>query len=214
MKPIVFRICLFIIFVAITGCGDVKQNTEPIETPSNIEKTQHNVDINGGDSGDMDNFSESGTVDFRLLGSYTIDITALSKDLGMVSMPLTYFNQFRSVENMRHYLDDMNQDLPAFDFDEKEFLDRFVAITVGRELIEIKYEFIGEPWTPKTMTRAEITLSEQFSANVMRVYAMDQIPIFPADLSGEYNRLYVVQGDERVYKGSDLFELNGLFPPT
>jgi hypothetical protein len=113
---------------------------------------------------------------------------------------------------LRSFFDDINFELPDFRFDPMDYSDKYYAVTIGRELIEIQYEFLGEPWTPRTMTRSKITLSEDFFPQVLRLYVMERIPIFPPDFSG-YNLFYIMDGSNKIFHGSCLFQLNGIFEP-
>jgi hypothetical protein len=160
-------------------------------------------------------FEESGYINFQLIGSYKVDSSGIRNflrvsDIAMESF--TWFEQFPSVENMHAFSNRINFGLPNFEFNVDDFADKYFVITIGRELVEIQYKFLGEPpWTPLTLVQSAITLSEQYNADILYLYATDPISMFPSDLAGGYNAFFFIKGAERVYKGQCVFELNGLF---
>jgi len=156
---------------------------------------------------------ESGEIDLHLVGSAEINVEGILDWLGVtIDAPITFFYQFTNIVALQSFLNsEAAFDLSEMEFNPDEYVDRYFIITIGRELVDIKYTFVEEHWAPRTMTRSIITLSEEHDANILYIYVANQIPIFPADLAGIYNSFYIISGTERILKGRCLFELNGMF---
>lgn len=144
-------------------------------------------------------------INFQLCKSYTIDSGNILKwcalDLEEDS-PFTFFYQILDIENLQAGpAEGLNLEL--IDFNDNVYQNKYLVITVGRELIEMVYEYREGFSSPF----AEITLGEEYHDKTMYVYIMDKILLWPSDLTG-YNTFYIMNGTEKRCYGQDILELN------
>ena len=169
----------------------------------------------GVDKGEFDSmsiqdekFDESGVIDFQLLESYEVDTNGIREWLDVVEgNPFTFFFQYSTLKSFEDLsLEQFNLDLSEVDFNGGDYQDKFIAITIGRKLVEMQYEYLGEPYDLKFMTRADITFSEEYNNQVLYIYTIDKISL-DSPFTGE-NAFYVLNGTEKVYLGSNMHEIN------
>ena len=160
-------------------------------------------------------FERSGYINFQFIESHKVDASGVLDYLRINDIAIekfTWFEQFVSIEDMHNFSNRINFELPNFELNPNYFEDQYFVLTIGRELVEIQYEYLGEPpWTLLHLVQSEITLSEQYSPDILYLYATDPIRTFPSDLSGIYNAFFFIQGDERVYQGQCAYEINRVF---
>jgi len=117
---------VLVLFIILLGCS-YKQLTDS-ESP--IISSQN------------PNSQERGNLDFRLLSSNIVDTNGIREkfDIGEEA-PFTFFEQRQAFSD---YLDfafrEYNLDLSVLDFDYSNYQDKFIAVTIGRNLVEIQYE--------------------------------------------------------------------------
>lgn len=150
---------------------------------------------------------------YQLLGRYDFDDAGLRRHYGVrEGYPLTFFMQMRklemySAEYLEQFYPDCGFVLPDFGVDNNDYPDMYFAVTIGKEIIEMKYEYFGEPYPPNHIARGFITFAEVYHDNTLFFYVTDGIFLGPdADL-GEYY-FYTVKGEEKIFEGEYLGDVN------
>ena len=154
-------------------------------------------------------FEKSDKMNIQLIGSQMVNTNDIRSwlDRRMVEDILfTFFFQFPGVEILQGEKE-FNIDLSNFDFNPSDYQDKYFVITVGRELVEIRYKYPG-PSRGSFEPKAFIVFAEEYNANILYLYATDQIPIFRSDLGGRFNSFYIMHGEERIFYGHDIFQVN------
>jgi len=193
-KHIISGICCMAIIAFLLGCDYIY-----------IYDTQFNEGAFDNMSVQNEENPSSGKVDFQLLANTEVDTSHIRSLVGMTeNIYFTYFGQ-RGAEDLSSTLDRVySLNISTFIPNFADYQNRFFLITIGRELVEMKYE-----WLPYREPRFEMTFAEEYNANVLYLYAMDRIPMSDADMGGSHRfLLYIMQGTERVFMGHDLAALN------
>ena len=144
-------------------------------------------------------------ISFSLLERYDIDTSGMRNRLRIKQgKPFTCFVQITVFENLYEYFtNEYHTEIPEIEF---SYQDKYMLISFGRKVEEIAYEFLGEPYAPNTVAIADITFSEEYSGEVMFVYAMDKIYLF--DNLDDGNSYYIMNGTEKEFYGHSIFDLN------
>lgn len=150
-----------------------------------------------------------GNVNFRLLHSYIIDTERIEKYFALVEgTSLTYFSQVYDLESWKDFreFDHINFKDFDFDFTSEDYKDEYLAVTIGRELVDIQYEYCGEPYPPYRIAKADITLGEKYHDHTMFLYVMDKITLLDTVIGG--HKFYIMNGNKKVYMGEKVGDLN------
>ena len=152
---------------------------------------------------------DKGKIDFHMLNSYKVDTRGICKKLRIAEdSPFTCFLQITNFENLSEYFaKEFDFEIPEIDFN---YQDKYMAITFGRELKEMEYEFLGYPYKPNTIAKADITFSEEYDDKTMYVYVMDKIFLKDSLLDG--NSFYIMNGTEKELRGHNITDLNERTP--
>ena len=145
------------------------------------------------------------TLDLRLHGSYTIDTSGIREYVHVSeNVPFTYFLQLASgSSNRNNILKDHKIELPDELLADIASSDesRYVLLSIGRDLKEVKYKFMKRYWDGITSV-AMVTFCEEYQDGTVYVYFMEKNLYF----FGEY--YYMMNGDERVYLGNNIRLVN------
>ena len=154
--------------------------------------------------------AEDGIINLQLYESYTVNASGVREYFTLLEdVPLIGFFQIRNSEDLYELAETLDLELPdGFDFD--NYQDKYLAITFGRQLVEIQYE-CRENYYGRDSIFAEITFTEEHYDQTMYFYITDKISLWPADLGG-YNTFYVMNGSEKVYIGDVLMNFNKQSP--
>ena len=191
-KYIVLSVCVIVIFALLSGCNREQGNEREAENMS-IEDIR---------------FEKSGEVNFQLVGSYMVD-TSVIREYFMINegAPFTFFEQGRAFADYAQFaLREYELDLSEIEFNADDHQDKYIVVTIGREILEMQYESIGEGWT---IVRAEVTFAEEYNAGIVYVYVMDQIQFFSSVVGNSmYFSFYIMSGTERILEGECIDTLN------
>ena len=163
---------------------------------------------NNGVANMKNNVSDSGIVNCELVGNYIIDTTTICRTLNIKEgTPFTWFLSFPKVQTIKHAFKDWfsmdDVDIPDIEYDDEE---HYLVVSFGREIKELHYHYLWGPYKPKTVAQAEVTFFEEYKEQTMYVYLTDEI-FLTGGLLGD-NIFYIMQGDERVYWGREIKDLN------
>jgi len=176
-----------ILILSISLCSCTNQKME--EAEENMTATD-NIGI-----------EESSLINFHLYKSYAVDTSGFRKYFKVVEgTPLTLFFQVYTLDIWKEHSDfcEENFEFPEFDFEFDDYPDHYLAVSFGREVIEIKQ--IGE--TDYGDVETAITFAEEYHGDVMFLYIMDKIPL----RLGMGSEFYLMNGSEKVFKGySDIY---------
>ena len=154
---------------------------------------------NGGETLNDDN-----SICFQLFKSYEVDTSGLRKRFKVVEgTPFVYFSQmygYNSWEGILNSLNNIRIEYNDFDFNFDDFPDNYFIVTFGRELIDIQR--VGEIHYGQTFV--SVTFDEEYHGDTMFIYLMDKI-LFHVGSAHEY---YIMNGEEKVFLGHGLSDLN------
>jgi len=153
----------------------------------------------------MYNIAEGEIINLQLYGIFEVDTIGLRKEVGVVEgVPFTYFFQPHTLNSWKSHSNygERHFDFSELDFDETDFQDRFLAISFGREIAEIRRAgsfYFG-------LLNVAVTFAEEYEGDVMFLYTMDKVEL--PFCGAEYIEFYVMDGDERVFIGKSVISLN------
>ena len=154
------------------------------------------------------NDDELSNINFELYGSYKIDTSGIIKWCALdleEDTQFTFFFQVKDFENLQgETAEAFGFELSDHNFYSDDYQNNYIALTVGRELKKLQYEYREG----HNQAFAEITFAEEYHDKIMYIYVMDKILLFPSDLSGVYNSFYIMNGEESVYYGDNILRLN------
>ena len=149
------------------------------------------------------NTKKQGTVNFELYGSYTVDSREMRRLLGLkVEAPFTFFRQFTSFEYLKAFFKEYHADVPDFGLTSENYKDKYLAVTFGRELVDLKYKHTKYDISAIGV----ITFAEICQDNIIYLYLTDEIGI--ANMVYLPSELYIMNGSERVYYGTSYGDVN------
>ena len=203
----------------VPGCGNMETRSrapdEDVAQGGETVNAQTDIDIISESGDDMQEEEKAhmheGTINFYLYNSYTVDTRGVAKSYSVAEgTPFTYFAQVYDLETWRELTDfeESGFEYPDFDFTSDDFRDKYLAVTFGRELLEMQYEYCGEPWPSNYIAKADITFAEEYHDQTMFLYVMDKIPLLDNILGNYGNAFYIMDGKEKVYMGCDTVALN------
>jgi len=155
----------------------------------------------------MYNISEGEVLNLQFYGVFEVDTSGLREQARIVEgTPFTRFFQMHSLNSWKN---DGNYgeryfDFSELNFDENDFQDRFLAISFGREISEIRRAGIFHHGA----LQVAVTFAEEYQGDAMFVYLMDEVP-FRLQMGHEY---YIMDGMERVFIGHSERALNEHIP--
>jgi len=141
-------------------------------------------------------FEEDGEINFQLLGSYEVDTSGIRNNYHNIAEddPFTFFWQERNLERLQEFADVYNVTLPDFGIDFDNYRDNYLVITFGRKLAGLR---LIDQWHGHLF--AEIIFAEEYQGQIMYLYIMDNILLYPPDMGR--HAFYIMRGSERVYYG-------------
>jgi hypothetical protein len=151
--------------------------------------------------------AEGETLDLELYGIFEVDTSGLRNEIGIVEgTPFTYFYQPHSLDSWKRHgnYGERNFDFSELNFDENYFQDRYLAISFGREIAEIRR--VGGLIYGAMLVA--VTFAEEYQGDVMFLYLMDEIP-FRIHMGHEY---FIMDGTERIFIGHSERALNEYIP--
>jgi hypothetical protein len=159
------------------------------------------------DGKEMVDIQERDLINFQLYKSYEADTDGLRKRFKIVEgAPFTWFVQICDLSAWEGMLNSFNEtkfEYKDFDFNFADYPNKYLAITFGRELLEIKK--IG---FHSGQTEAAITFAEEYYGDVMYFYIMDEVPLS----FGSGKEFYIMNGLEKVFQGYDDLDMNETVP--
>lgn len=220
MKKIIFILVFILVF--LTGCNNnetelttgIPENGEQIITAIHDEENSGESKEVPEQHEELQNSSANGEILFQLVGSYNVDTAGIRISFNIAEgAPVTFFDQIR---NLQHYVENYayeahELDLSGVNFEDYYNPNKYYVITIGRELVEMRYELIDGPWEPDEMewVRAEVIFAEDYNSNRLYLYVMDQIRFYNPILGGDmYFAFYTMQGSEKLYEGNSISHIN------
>ena len=171
------------------------------------------VHFSNSKNNDVTNGQE-GMINLQLFGSYTVDASGVREYFSLLKdVPLIGFFQIYDSDDLLELAEVIDLELPdGLDFIFDDHQDKYMLLTFGRQLVEIRYEY-RESYYDYDVPFTEITFTEEHHDQTMYVYIMDNIMLWPADFPGwDYNSFYVMNGTERIYIGTCLQNFNKQSP--
>ena len=151
------------------------------------------------------------SINFHLYNSYPVETNGMAKSFSIAEgTPFTFFLSIYDPNKWKghDYFSDINFVFPDFDFTSSDFKDKSLAITLGREIVEMQYEYCGKPYPPNWIAKADITLAEEHHDQTMFLYVMDKIALLDPIIGG--NAFYFMNGKDKIYMGECVSDLNQL----
>jgi hypothetical protein len=147
-------------------------------------------------------------MNMKFIGIYTVDMTGIREWFEVKDgTPFTCFLQIKDSErNEEYFAKQFGLNLSCIDFEHIGYQDKYLVISFGRELVEIKYEYLGKPYAHKTIARADITFAEDYHDQQIYLYAVDKVLLTSSVVGG--NAFYVIDGSDKRYWGDKIFDLN------
>jgi len=185
MRPNIIKfMCIILLSILLVGCSSELKDYDN----SSVAPTE------GGAKGDLT------SMNFKFLQESEYDDKTLKSQLGIdENIILTFFDSTHSQENFENlakgYSFDYTKD---FDFD-----NYCIFISYGRKISELECkndEYYGESWFYFI-----VTFEEGQPENKVFFYQIDKKNYVPSTHGME---CYIMDGDERVYLGSDVFAIN------
>jgi len=192
---------IIVIGVIVLGCNNILSNEK--SSIDNIKKTE-TTDIKEEEAIDI---QKGDLISFQLYKSYEVNTNGILERLNIVEdSPFTFFIQIKNFDNLSEYfIKEFYLEIPKIEFN---YQDKYMAITIGRELDEIKFNgFLGEPYAPNKFAKVDITFAEEYHRQMMYVYIMDKIFLCDS-LIGEETSFYIINGIEKEFYGHSIFDLN------
>jgi len=159
---------------------------------------------------EIDDFME-GVAEFKFLGNYAVDTNDIRERLDIfIKGNFVFFEQADTFEDFVQlaYVD-YNLDLSNIAFNDADYQDKFIVITIGRELEEIRYRFLDIYPQAGGIARANVTFAEEYHEGILYIYAMDKIPLGNAILGGsEVFSFFVMRGQGKILEGDSISTLN------
>ena len=174
LKFIILGISILVISFITIGCN---------KTPNNMNDKEEEQWLEAGD-----------LIYFRLYEKYEVDTSGLREIFRITEgTPFVYFLQVHNLDALRSRGDftRSNFGFPNFDFESNYYQDNYLAISFGREVIEIKNRTVHYG-----RVSAAITFAEEYHDDMMFLYIMDKVPL-RLGMGDEY---YFMEEGERVYK--------------
>ena len=134
-------------------------------------------------------------INFYLHKSYEVDTSEIRTN----DKPFTQFELVYNLNTWKQKGQFKNFAFPDFDFSTDDFQDKYLAISFGREVLEM--EIIGENNNQKEVA---ITYAEEYRSNTMFLYIMDKISI----RNDEGSKFYIMNGTEKVFVGNSELDFN------
>jgi hypothetical protein len=158
--------------------------------------------------------NQNDMINFQLYGNYAVDASGVRDFYSLIEgAPLIGFFQIDDANELREWKEVLGLTLPndfVFNFDEHQ--DRWLLITFGRELVEMRYGYRKSPYYEE-VPFTEIIFDERLHDQTMFVYTMEKIQLWPSDLAGYgYNSFYVMNGVEKVFVGNTVKDFNKQSP--
>jgi hypothetical protein len=148
-----------------------------------------------------------GLIDFQLHERYEVDTSGYRRGLNVVDgTPFTHFFQVRNLAGWKFQIEELQQLYPNFpDLTEMvsetdDFQGRYLAISFGREIVEIR----RSGWLHYEEFPVAVTFSEEHHGDVMFLYLMDEMP-FRLRTAHEF---YIMNGSKRIFIEDGLSSLN------
>jgi len=149
------------------------------------------------------NIQKGSLINFQLYKSYEVDMTEiLTKEIPQ----FTWFEQVYDLNTWKNLGMFRDFTFPEFDFDDDDYQDKFLAVSFGREVVEMKV--IQEAVSPSKSVEVAITFAEEYHNKTMFLYIMDKIYLRDG-LGSEH---YIMKGPEKVFFGKSVLELNKTTP--
>jgi len=159
---------------------------------------------------EIDDFME-GEINFQLLESHVVDTSGIRERFDILDwLDFTFFEQADTFADFvqRAYAE-YNLDLSDITFNDDDYPDKYIVITIGRELSEIRYRFLGEQQQTTGVARANVTFLEENIEGVLYIYVMDRIPFGDAVVGGSaYYSFFTMRERLKVLQGESIASLN------
>ena len=134
-------------------------------------------------------------VNFHLYRTYEIDTTEISTR----DSRFTRFEQVYDLDRWKKRGMFRRFTFPDFDFSADDYQDKYLAVSFGREVLEM--EAIG---TYNNSIEVAITYAEEYHDNTMFLYIMDKVSL-REDVGSEF---YIMDGADKVFVGYDDLDID------
>ena len=152
-------------------------------------------------------------LNYHLHESYMVDTTNIRQKLRIADgTPFTFFWQLKRLgDSKEHLMKEFGLEVST-DIDNIDLAgeDKFLMITIGRELESVVYQFRGKPFKPRTVAGAHIVFAEEYHEQMMYVYIMDKILLESSFIGG--NRFFIMKGTEVEFWGYTFYDINEFEP--
>lgn len=187
--------------------GPLGEVTDAMGAGIEFNKDEQKISINA----DNISYGETFGIDYWLYNSYTVDTDDVAKFFNLKDgQPFTFFEQVRDIETWKNlrWVKESNFPLSEFDFYSEKFPGKYLAITFGRKLENLRWKPSEKALeSNKEMVVAEVTFAKEYQAQTMYLYIMDPRPIFSASTGG-YNVFYVMDDSKKIYLGDNILKIN------
>ncbi|MCL1858450.1 MAG: hypothetical protein FWF92_04380 [Oscillospiraceae bacterium] len=157
-----------------------------------------------------DYFAIENTLNLQLHESYSINTSVIKEYIHIKeNSSLTYFFRFRISD---YRIMDTNMDEYKLELPDELLNDiassgdiNHVILSLGRELKEIKYKFLGK-FSDGVTSKAKITFCEEYKEDIIYAYFINKNIYF---WEAEY---YIMENDAKVFLGNDIRYINAKIP--
>jgi len=113
-----------------------------------------------------------GEINFQLIESHVVDTSGIREKFDVLEwLDFTFFEQADTFADfVQLAYTEYNLDLLDIAFDDDEYQDKFIVITIGRELSEIRYRLLANNLQTRGVARANVTFAQEHNEGVLQAY--------------------------------------------